>query len=777
MRLPDRPDQTQGPDKGGFGFGWQSRCWDVYDQLGMVHYGMQFIRSNVAMLEFRVARKSDDPEVEAEPVDLDDPAAVELERIGEGPYGGVPNLMAELVVFNQVAGEGYLCGRGLPTDESDGDGEVWEVLTGQQLKKRIDGTDKALSPMVKVRVWRPHPVNPTWPDSPLRSVLAECEELILSRRQVRGALLSRLNNGILLLDESLDPSGPAAAGQGDDTMSPLLRDMWQAFSTAIQEPEAATQIMPYLLMGNDVKDKIDYLALDRPFDSFAIELRDDLTRAIAAGLDLPAERLTGISDSNHWNVWFIGDSEYAQHLAPAVDLVVNGVVRDLLRPAWQAAGLNPDEYTLIVDPTALTSRVRKGADAVLAFDRGALSEDALRRELGFDDGDRPSVLSPGVGGTVGTAPAAGADTVDAGMPDEPGAVPAGEAAPVLPIEELKDRAEVFGILFRAGVTPETAAEAAGIAGLEFTGDEPVTLREPGVSASGLSLVAAAGDEGDDPVVAAALALAAIDAAVLVRLEREVGRVHDRVMSETEVRLRGLLDAAGVDTDGMAATDLARAVAEAGIEPSEAVPDGVYATVAATAGAVLARGQDDAYRTVRRLSAELEREAPQRDDDAESTALGLAVGGLVGSLTSWLREKLFTVAGADPDTGELLAGRTDGINPPLSIMVNAATIAGGGQGATVGSVGVANGQQVESWLDGLSVSTTGWVWQYGDPGMRASQFEPHRRLDGQEFADWESDVLAHSGWPGSRLAPQDHRGCGCGAARVLAATPGVSPTPG
>jgi ribosomal protein L12E/L44/L45/RPP1/RPP2 len=261
------------------------------------------------------------------------------------------------------------------------------------------------------------------------------------------------------------------------------------------------------------------------------------------------------------------------------------------------------------------------------------------------------------------------------------------------------------------------------------------------------------------------------------LEREVGRVHDQVVAETESRLRGLLEAAGVNTEGMAATDLARAVAESGIDPTTAVPDGAYATVAATAGAVLARGQDDAYRTVRRLSSGLERESPVRDDDAESAALGLAVGGLVGSLTSWLREKLFTVAGADPDTGELLAGRADGINPPLSLLVNAATVAGGGQGATVGSVGVANGAQVESWLDGLSVSTTGWVWQYGDPGMRASQFEPHRRLDGQEFADWESDVLAHSGWPGSRLAPQDHRGCGCGAARVLAATPGVSPTPG
>lgn len=1101
MRLPDRPDQTQGPDRTTGGFGWQTQCWDVYRNLGMVHYGMSFIRSNVSMIDLYVAEKSDDPDVDLEPLPSDHPAAVELDRIGQGPYGGVSQLLAEQVVFNQVAGEGYLCGRNVDSDDTAD--EVWEVLSAQELKRRQSGTDSSLRPTVKVRVWRPDPERPTWPDSPLRSVLAECDELILSRRQVRGALLSRLNNGILLLDESLDPSGPAAPGEGDDTMSPLLRDIWQAFSTAIQEPEAATQVMPYLLMGNGVKDKVEYLQLDRPFDGFAIELRDDLTRAIAAGLDLPAERLLGLDSSNHWCVddqtealtidrgwvthdqlnvgdtiltlnhdtgesewqpiedmyqadvtdepmvkmanlghsslttpnhrwpvidgngnrvfrttstlrvadkiitaapvspveqakhsddlvelvawfwaegninasgsvsisqshtanpekcarlrrtltrmfgattgsllgvdgpawreawqanlsshggpitvfylnkaasdilidvapakrptmafltsltpsqlalfaevcelgdghhagrgdiwqkdptscdayevarilgghmvtrtesesgwriqtwnqgsvrprkaayeaarigsgsgaafeleqytgviwcpvtgnstwlsrrdgkvaytgntaWLIDDSTYSQHLAPAVNLVVDAWQRDLLTPAWQAAGLDPDRFVLLSDATDLTSRVRKGADAVLAFDRGVLSEDALRRELGFDDGDRPSVVSPGVGGTVGTAPA-GADTVDGGMPDEPGTVPAADVVPALPIEELKDRAEVFGILFRAGVTPETAAQAAGIAGLEFTGDEPVTLREPGdVSASGLVLTAATDDDGDDPVVVAAWLLAAVDAAVLARLEREVSNVHDRVVAETEGRLRGLLAADGVDTAGMAAVDLARAVAESGVNPATAVPDGAYGAVAATAGAVLARGQDDAHRVIATLAEGVGQDAPVRDDTADSAALAAAVGGLVGGLTGWLREKLFTTAGADPDVGELLSGRVDGLNPPLSLMVEAATVAGGGQGVTVGSVGVANGAQVESWLDALAVSTTGWVWQYGDPGMRASQFEPHRRLDGVEFSDWESDVLAHSGWPGSRLAPQDHRGCGCGAARILQA---------
>lgn len=51
--------------------------------------------------------------------------------------------------------------------------------------------------------------------------------------------------------------------------------------------------------------------------------------------------------------------------------------------------------------------------------------------------------------------------------------------------ELKTRADIFGALFRSGVTPDSAARTAGLSDLEFTGAVPITLRQPEVKAAAL----------------------------------------------------------------------------------------------------------------------------------------------------------------------------------------------------------------------------------------------------------------------------------------------------
>lgn len=48
-----------------------------------------------------------------------------------------------------------------------------------------------------------------------------------------------------------------------------------------------------------------------------------------------------------------------------------------------------------------------------------------------------------------------------------------------PGEGLKDRADALGVLIRAGVKPGSAAVLAGLAGVEFTGATPVSLRPKG----------------------------------------------------------------------------------------------------------------------------------------------------------------------------------------------------------------------------------------------------------------------------------------------------------
>src|SRR5699024_12367870 len=60
--------------------------------------------------------------------------------------------------------------------------------------------------------------------------------------------------------------------------------------------------------------------------------------------------------------------------------------------------------------------------------------------------------------------ASSADTMDAGEPSG-----------VETAQELKAKADAMGVLIRSGVTPESAAQQAGLSGLSFLDARPVTL--------------------------------------------------------------------------------------------------------------------------------------------------------------------------------------------------------------------------------------------------------------------------------------------------------------
>lgn len=407
--LPDSSERVSSiePDSSG-GFSWQTEAWNIYRRLGLMHYAMSFVRDNVSLLDFYAAEIPNDPEEEPTPVDLDHPAAVEVERLSHGPYGTFSDLAAELVVHTKVAGEGRLSVRyernGEPVAGSldappEGADEVWEVLTPQTLRKRKNDPNRR--PAESVRIWKPDPERPEFPDSPVRAVLTECTQLLYLQQQVTGAIQSRLHRGILAVPEELDPAPPAPANEGDDEMSPLMRDMFTTFNMPVKDPQAAGAIMPYLLFGkSELLEAVRHIDISGVIDPIVLELADHLGRLIAAGIDLPAERLTGIDSLNHWSAWLIDDITYAQHLAPAVDLVVHGLVQAWLRPAWAAAGLDADRFDLFIDTQNLTSRVRKGEDAVKVYRLGELSGAALRREMGFDESDAPTDDDPGLRGQV-----------------------------------------------------------------------------------------------------------------------------------------------------------------------------------------------------------------------------------------------------------------------------------------------------------------------------------------------------------------------------------------
>ena len=86
------------------GEAWQEALWEIYANLGAVHYGMNFKRSAAQRVSYFVAEIPDE-DVD-EPIPSDNTQANEaLDRLGD-----VGMLVGAEVVQENVAGEGYLVG-------------------------------------------------------------------------------------------------------------------------------------------------------------------------------------------------------------------------------------------------------------------------------------------------------------------------------------------------------------------------------------------------------------------------------------------------------------------------------------------------------------------------------------------------------------------------------------------------------------------------------------------------------------------------------------------
>jgi hypothetical protein len=130
-------------------------------------------------------------------------------------------------------------------------------------------------------------------------------------------------------------------------------------------------------------------------DQALIANRESAIRELATSLDMPAEVMLGMGDVNHWSSWQIEESGLKIHVAPKAELICYSITTGYLIPSLKAAGAdltgpNGGKIVAWYDPSELAVRPDKSANAVLAYDRLEASGDALRREIGLDDGDKPS---------------------------------------------------------------------------------------------------------------------------------------------------------------------------------------------------------------------------------------------------------------------------------------------------------------------------------------------------------------------------------------------------
>lgn len=415
--------------------GWQVAAWQCYSYVGEVNYAFNYSAAILSRIRFHAAVVVS--EVSA-PVDIVNATQVQTNKDGStigavrgidprlaqraekfmrdlGKHGNMA-VMAKAFALNlQVAGECYMvCING-----------KWSIRSTMELK--IDaGNHVILQPSMSVgtltprrlrkgtpvgRIWNQHPQYSADPDSSLRSVILECEELILLARLMRVTARSRLNAGILYVPDELSASARTMGGTDDDDdiennedQDEFEKELFQSLTAPIAHEEHSAAIVPLLVRGPaDQGTNIKYIQLARDVGS-GLETRSEkvLTRVLQ-GINAPKELATGMSQSRYNNAQMIDQQSYKALVEPLA-LVFSDAITDIYLRTMLKADIEDqdwadeivdidDQLDRIVcwyDPSEVVTAVDQAASAGEGWDRDCLSDAAWRKANGYGEDAKPS---------------------------------------------------------------------------------------------------------------------------------------------------------------------------------------------------------------------------------------------------------------------------------------------------------------------------------------------------------------------------------------------------
>ena len=388
--------------------GWQKQALELYDQLGPLRYAAHFYSRMLRRLRIYPARIDED----GKPVAITEGPPVEkLDRIRD-PSGGRSQMLGSFGRLMFITGEGYLFGRYPPGQNElwsfvwkdelrfDDDGKVTHMLGPTAAQKDYSAVAEsdweALDPnqAVAYRFWTPHPRFSQWPDSPMRAIIEDAQELLILSRSVRATATARLVKApVLLLPQEISPGASQAVGDEDPLNDPLLAQFTQMITRALENPADAAAMSPLLLWGAyDYLDRIKPVWLhNTESDYLERDLRKEAIERLAVSLDFPPEVLKGLGESNHWSAWQISEDMWASHGAPVGQQFCDDLAESYLRPALKDENYAGWEEVIIAnDPAGVVVKPDRFKDAVEARKLGSINQRAVREAGGFTESDAMS---------------------------------------------------------------------------------------------------------------------------------------------------------------------------------------------------------------------------------------------------------------------------------------------------------------------------------------------------------------------------------------------------
>jgi hypothetical protein len=375
---------------------WQDEAWQYYSDLGEFRYAADWEANMLSRVRFYAAKLEPG---EDEPVRADAGTAVDLMTTFAGGVAGQAQIMAGLGTQLSVPGEGYLIVENVngienwsvrSIDEVRAARGGYEVIDENSPKTGMNWRPLAAESMAPIRVWRPNKRYHHLADSPARAARTTMRELELVNRHIVAQYLSRLASaGVVLFPEEVTfPVREEFA----DAPDPFMAEWIEIAAEAIRTPGTAAGVVPIpMKLPGEWIDKVKHVDFTLKIDDKIIEKRDSAIKRLASQLNVPPEVLLGMGDLNHWNAWAVDETSLKVNVAPDAELISSALTTGYLQPRLKASAVEDwANWVVWYDMSELTLRPDRSGDAVLLYDRLEINGDALRRETGFSEADKPS---------------------------------------------------------------------------------------------------------------------------------------------------------------------------------------------------------------------------------------------------------------------------------------------------------------------------------------------------------------------------------------------------
>jgi hypothetical protein len=298
-----------------------------------------------------------------------------------------------------VPGEGYLIVENVggvenwsvrSIDEVRAARGKYEVIDENSPRTGYNWRPLAQESMAPIRVWRPNKRYHHMADSPARAARSTMRELELVNRHIVAQYLSRLASaGVWLVPNEI--SFPVRE-EFADAPDPFMAEWIEIAAEAIRTPGTAAATVPIpIKVPAEYVDKIKHLDFTLKIDDKIIEKRDSAIKRLASQLNVPPEVLLGMGDLNHWNAWAVDETSLKVNVAPDAELIAQALTTGYLQPRLKASRVEDwARWVVWYDMSELTLRPDRSENALQLYDRMEINGDALRRETGFEDADRPT---------------------------------------------------------------------------------------------------------------------------------------------------------------------------------------------------------------------------------------------------------------------------------------------------------------------------------------------------------------------------------------------------